>query len=218
VSKIPFNDERMNFYNEGAPQFSPINDSLLAFQFEYDVENADYEKYVSILNWRTDSLLKIYSDVEYTAPRWTPAGDLLMWDREGGVYIVRANGEVFGEPEFLFKLPEAIIDPAISHDGTRMVFSMARHIWLCNLDGSNLTQLTAPGLDGFEQNPIWSPDDRYIVFKSSMDGERDGDLWVVASDAENIRIRKQTNSAIRLLDNEQKNLNHIYGSLIWRYF
>jgi hypothetical protein len=54
------------------------------------------------------------------------------------------------------------------------------------------------------------------VFKSPLDGERDGDLWVVASDAENIRIRKQTNTAIRLKDDEQKNLNHIYGSLIWR--
>ena len=217
LTTIPFDDERMDFYNEGAPQFSPVDNNILAFQFEFDRGlSSDDTKHVSVIDWQQGDVLKVFADAEYILPRWTPAGDLLLWDRDGGVYMARSNGGSLGEPELLFELPEAVIDPAISHEGTRMVFSMARHLWLCNMDGTGLTQLTAPGVDGFEQSPAWSPDDRYIVFKSSSDGERDGDLWVVASDADNVRIHELTNTAMPVKDDEQKSLAHIYGTLTWR--
>ncbi|MEW8625915.1 MAG: hypothetical protein AB2551_09200 [Candidatus Thiodiazotropha sp.] len=216
LTTIPFDDERMDFYNEGAPQFSPVDNNVLVFQFEFDRGSLNDTKHVSVIDWQQGDVLKVFTDAEYISPRWTPAGDLLLWDRDGGVYMARVNGGSLGDPELLFQLPEAVIDPAISHDGTRMVFSMARHLWLCNLDGTGLTQLTAPGVDGFEQSPAWSPDDRYIVFKSSSDGERDGNLWVVASDADNVRIHELSNTAMPVKDDEQKSLAHIYGALTWR--
>jgi TolB protein len=65
--------------------------------------------------------------------------------------------------------------PSISHNGDKIVFSSGQwgdmNLYLINPDGSNLTNLTE--LQGDENEPKWSPDDKTIVFSSTRDGNRE---------------------------------------------
>jgi Tol biopolymer transport system component len=66
-------------------------------------------------------------------------------------------------------------EPRISPQGDRIVFSSSRtghfEIWVSDLDGSNLTQLTS--LKGWAGSPRWSTDGRNIAFDSNARGNWD---------------------------------------------
>jgi hypothetical protein len=70
----------------------------------------------------------------------------------------------------------AISDPAVSFDGTKILFSMRppggahRNIWEIAADGTGLRQVTNGGGDDFD--PLYLPDDR-ILFTSTRSGEMD---------------------------------------------
>jgi len=70
----------------------------------------------------------------------------------------------------------AISDPAVSFDGTKILFSMRppggsnRNIWEIHADGTGLRQVTSGG--GHDFDPLYLPDGR-ILFTSSRDGEMD---------------------------------------------
>jgi Tol biopolymer transport system component len=59
----------------------------------------------------------------------------------------------------------------ISPDGNRIVFSSARtgttDIWVCDIDGANLKQVTSFGAT----TPRWSPNGSKVVFESTRDGQ-----------------------------------------------
>ena len=55
--------------------------------------------------------------------------------------------------------------PSVSPDGKRIAFSMNNHIWLINMDGTGLKQITTSS--GVEINPTWSPDGNWIGTLSS---------------------------------------------------
>ncbi|MEJ2622210.1 MAG: hypothetical protein P8163_18755 [Candidatus Thiodiazotropha sp.] len=218
VKSITVTNEDFDVRKEGAIVFSPLDDHLIALQFEYTDEARDRKKYVTIWNWQTGGVLKTFEDREYIHPVWTPDGHLLIWDREGGLYQARVEGDQVGEPQLLFRAPEPVSDPALSHDGTRLVFSMARHLWVCNLDGAELTQLTVPAHSGLEVSPVWSPDDRHIMLKSVSDGDelKDGSLWIIAADASNVRLKANSDSAMPVTDQDHDHLRYVYGTLTWR--
>ena len=70
----------------------------------------------------------------------------------------------------------SISDPAVSFDGTKILFSMRppggsdRNIYEINADGTGLRQVTSGG--GHDFDPLYLPDGR-ILFTSSRDGEMD---------------------------------------------
>jgi len=64
-------------------------------------------------------------------------------------------------------------------------------IWVCNLDGSNMTQLTNNGAE--ERAPDWSPDGAKIAFARKWSGQ-DWEIMTMAADGSTIRTRT-TNTA-----------------------
>jgi Tol biopolymer transport system component len=191
--------------------FSPLNNNLLLF--EYEDNNDDDKHYVTILDWSQDSFIRTFSDRQYFDPLWTPDGDLVIWDERNTAYLVQVTDDQVGNPIELFSLPESSAYHSISPDGNRMIFKMARHIWSINMDGTLLTQITAPKV-GYETYPVWSPDGQYILFKSMVDNSF-GSLWIVASNAEHIRASYSSNNLVAVSDSNGRHLRQVYGPLAW---
>lgn len=65
--------------------------------------------------------------------------------------------------------------PAISHDGTRIAFAGTRgevtDIYVIDLDGDNLREVTSGEVGSFNFRPVWDPFDNIIAYASNRDGD-----------------------------------------------
>jgi Tol biopolymer transport system component len=92
-------------------------------------------------------------------------------------------GKSGGEPTRPFPSNLVQQNAQFSPDGTRIAFESTRsgspEVWVCNVDGSQLLQLSSFGgpLTG---TPRWSPDGRKIVLDSRASGRPE--LYIVSSD------------------------------------
>ncbi len=122
--------------------------------------------------------------------------DIFLTRQGGGVTNLTANNvdlvapEEGGDP-----VPTAINDlhPTVSPDGTRVAFTSNRldpddgstdpDIYVMNIDGSNVVQVTAdkPGAGGAmgaaQYEPTWSPDGGRLAYRVG-DG-RNADIWII---------------------------------------
>ncbi|MEN8154827.1 MAG: S41 family peptidase [Acidobacteriota bacterium] len=68
--------------------------------------------------------------------------------------------------------------PAINNDGTKIAFSYQGDIWTVPSTGGRAFRLTLH--EGYERNPVFSPDGRKIVFSSSRFGNND--IFIINTD------------------------------------
>jgi hypothetical protein len=129
---------------------------------------------------------------------WQPGGDVysLVPATPGGTLTNLTEGHRSG--------PADIRDPAVSYGADRIAFSMRRsladclNLYVMNLDGTNLRQLTFDsGCDEADVptsnvEPLWGPDDR-IYFMSTRGGQLSAhapvprsNLWRIDSDGDNL--------------------------------
>lgn len=105
------------------------------------------------------------------------------------IYIIQADGNGLVQ---LTDDPAFDDSPDLSPNGTRVVFLSARNdpdpqfpnfkydIYVVNIDGSGLTQLTAT--DAGEDHPSWSPDGSRILFDVDYDGDGFYEIYSMADD------------------------------------
>ncbi len=62
-----------------------------------------------------------------------------------------------------------LLQPIISQ--THVAFMYANDLWLANIDGTGVKRLTTA--EGFESDPVFSPDGSLIAFSASYDGNVD---------------------------------------------
>ena len=115
------------------------------------------------------------NDVGWT--RWSPGGDLIYFNYDGGIWSVPVIG---GSPRRVVALGK---NPSLSANGAALVYEGLGMpngdlgIWLTRADGANPTRvLNRPY--AIAAAPSVSPDGRAIVFFRSSGGPL-GDLWIV---------------------------------------
>lgn len=111
-------------------------------------------------------------------PAYSADGRSIAWCGPGGIWLMKQNGTDKRQRTSFGFFPD------FSPDGGKIVFNGAPSgstnvdIWVVDIDGGNLTQLTtAPGPDRFA---AWSPDGTKIVFQSSRTGIFQ--VWVMNAD------------------------------------
>jgi len=127
------------------------------------------------------------------------------WDTRGKQsYMVRINRNG-AEHELT-----AGANPALSPDGKRLVFCMQEernwHLFMMNVDGSNLIQLTEG--HHVDVQPTWSPDGKWIAFTSNrgkqakrgnieedslQSGKANWDVWLISHDGRGLTRLTQDN-------------------------
>src|SRR5690606_3948934 len=115
--------------------------------------------------------------------------DELAFIRNGQVWVTKTDGKT--RPSLLFYTKGRIIDFKWSPDGSAMAFSVSRgsHSFLgIYRKSSEFIQWIDPQV-ARDQNPVWSPDGRQLVFvrKTASGGEQDS-LTVRRPDPWTIRI------------------------------
>ncbi|HXI68987.1 MAG TPA: hypothetical protein VNN22_01380 [Verrucomicrobiae bacterium] len=116
-----------------------------------------------------------HDDSIVAAPTWAPHKLALYYTsyQPGNPDIFYHNLST-GDRTIVAKFSGLNTGAAISPDGTRMALILSKSgspdIWVCNVDGTNLKQLTRTPED--ESSPCWSPDGQWICFATKMNARR----------------------------------------------
>src|SRR5881296_3092600 len=112
-------------------------------------------------------------------PVWSPNGKQLTFGRIGGdgaaVVVINADGS--GERV----LADNGFPGAWSPDGRQIAFSRNGDVYVMNVDGSGVTQLTH---DGTASPTAWSPNGKQIAFTSFRSGN--SDIYVMNTDGSGV--------------------------------
>ena len=122
---------------------------------------------------------------EIRMPSWSPRNDRIVHQR----YVEEGDPEIFtmdclGENPYRLTYDSSFDSyPHYSPDGMHIVFESDANIWVMDVDGSNLKQLTTnSGL-----SPSWSPDGTKIAYigftnPGEYDPSGNGTVWIMNAD------------------------------------
>jgi TolB protein len=126
-----------------------------------------------------------------SAPAWMPKHwHLFYTSYKSGYPWIYSHNLSSGERRPFAKFPGLNTGAAVSPDGKRVAMILSKagspDLWVCNADGTGLTQLTKTPED--ESSPCWSPDGSQICFASRVNERRA--LYVIsASGGKMSRVR-----------------------------
>jgi Tol biopolymer transport system component len=161
-------------------------------------------------------------------PDWTPRGELVM---AGSLMSESADGKVYTNDEAgifissdlktLKRIDPGFDDPApvnvaVSADGKRVAFIKNNHVWVMNMNGSDVKQLTAAGGDNEESFPAWSPDGKYIACWTYKTFEKSyyTAIAIVPSDASQ-PVQLENNATVWPRDNKNDRVSGGAHQLNW---
>lgn len=221
LRQIELNDSQINWTNFTADingvvaevYFHPQNSDFVALLYVNKAMNN--KQMVMFYNWKEDLFYSpFYNDFNIDAMKFMRDGRLATLSN-GQLELTTLDLETYGVTfEPLWQQNEPITNFDISPDDHQMVIRMGGHLWIIDVDGQNLRQLTSPYQD-FEFAPRWSSDGQYILFKKNVDGEHQ--VYVVAADAQNVKVGRgaNTKNAFQLGLNTDAFIPAIYGSIYW---
>jgi Tol biopolymer transport system component len=119
-----------------------------------------------------------------TLPSLSPDGSLIAWQRGGQIWLMNSDGT---EPHALTS-DGTNAAPTFSPDGTKIAFdrdppedmSINSDIWVMNVDGTGMQNLTGTPSPAHESGPTWSPDGTKIAYGSTATGG--GDIYTMNAD------------------------------------
>jgi len=166
--------------------WSPTGDRIAAVANDYLlVMNADgtgahalahSEAVTRVLGWRSIC--------------WSPDGSKIIASNDYHIYIMNADGT-----NQIRIIEDYAWNPALSSDGTRIVFSKdwsGSELWIMNVNGSDSHLLLSSADTPFESNTLvfayqaWSPDDSKIALLIRDWESGLTSLWVVNADGTNV--------------------------------
>lgn len=113
-------------------------------------------------------------------------------DRIPQIYLMNVDGT---EQQLLVSLPGGAAFPSVSQSGNELCFhgqTSPRDIYIVNLDGTGVTNLTSPGtqpgqpgVNGDNIRCDWSPKGDSIAFTSNRDGDQE--IYVIETDGTGLR-------------------------------
>jgi TolB protein len=97
-----------------------------------------------------------------------------------GLYVMNADGS--GQTP----LPSTGQDirPSLSPDGTQILFERSQEIYVMNVDGTSLRNVTNDSAE--DRDPAWSPDATRIIFRSYRDADDDSEIFVMNADGSGV--------------------------------
>lgn len=105
----------------------------------------------------------------YNDPVWTPDGRI-VYVGQSNIWVATPDG---AQRKPLLSTPVKATDPVVSADARFVVFTrhgdQATKLWRVDLDSGSLRQLTNGPLDSY---PALSPDGRWMIFTSNVNGRR----------------------------------------------
>ena len=152
-------------------------------------------------------------DVVPFAPVWL-SHDQLLYTGDGKILVSTLGGEtqtIAFSAAFTLNRPtytrrqvdfdsaverpvKGIIDPALSPDGTRIVFEALNQLWLADQSGM-ARPLTGDSF--YKQSPAWSPDGAQIAYVSDQSGTANIYLPNLATNSGRQLTRQHDNAALR---------------------
>jgi Tol biopolymer transport system component len=119
-----------------------------------------------------------------TLPSLSPDGSLIAWQRGGQIWLMNSDGT----EQHPLTSDGTNTSPAFSPDGTKIAFdrdppedmSINSDIWVMNVDGTGMQNLTGTPSPAHESGPTWSPDGTKIAYGSTATGG--GDIYTMNAD------------------------------------
>lgn len=188
-----------------------------------------------ISGWKVDGV----SLLDYGIPVWT-ADNKLYFRILNNLYQSSPEDE-YVSANHILTMENGSSFVTVNPQGTKIAFRRNKHLWMCNIDGSGLQQITTAetsnviDYDG-ERKPVFSPDGKYIAFTGATQrgtpwsdhnypdggwvaatGGKYGYIIIIPADGKLYNLDDKNSGAI-WLKKPGDNVNGIpcSGSLIWR--
>lgn len=130
---------------------------------------------ITIINSDRDETIEKFRDENISLRNhkivgWTSDNSLII-NVDGNIFKV--NESTSWEPQSLLRVPSNHV--SVNPQGTKIVFRAEKHLFMCNIDGNDIRQITnSKTIESIQEDgerlPVFSPDGKYIAFSTKATG------------------------------------------------